>query len=189
MTRKKTTERQGFKIGEFVVYPAHGVGQIVSIDEQEIAGTELEFLVINFAKDKMRLRVPTDKIASVGMRKLADGLLVKRALDALQGRARIKRIVWSRWAQQHVAKIKSGDIVSIAEVLRDLHRSACQPEPSSSERQIYDAALDRLSREIATVQRSTQTEAVKVIEASLALGVRRGLKTGGDQEFGKEQAA
>jgi len=151
MTRKKTTERQGFKIGEFVVYPAHGVGQIVSIDEEEIAGTELEFLVINFAKDKMRLRVPTDKIASVGIRKLADGPLVTRAMDALAGRARIKRIVWSRWAQQHVAKIKSGDIVSIAEVLRDLHRSACQPEPSSSERQIYDAALDRLSRDVAFV--------------------------------------
>src|SRR3954454_14154362 len=110
MTRKKTTERQGFKIGEFVVYPAHGVGQIVSIDEQEIAGTKLELLVINFSKDKMRLRVPTDKIASAGIRKLADGPLVKRALDALQGRARIKRIVWSRWAQQHAAKINSGDI-------------------------------------------------------------------------------
>src|SRR3977135_2684309 len=98
MTRKKTTERQGVKIGEFVVYPAHGVGQIVSIDEEEIAGTELGFLGLNVAKDKRRRRVPTDKLAWVGTRTLAAGPLVTRAMDALAGRARIKRIVWSRWA-------------------------------------------------------------------------------------------
>jgi len=189
MTRKKMSEHQGFKVGEFVVYPAHGLGQVESIDEQEVAGTKLELLVVNFAKDKMRLRIPTGKIASVGIRKVASGSLVKRALDTLQGRARLKRIVWSRWAQQQVSKINSGDIISIAEVLRDLHRSTSQSEQSVSERELYAVALDRLSREIAAVQCSTQTESVKVIEAALAMSSRRGLKPDADQEIRKEQAA
>src|SRR5262245_11749264 len=123
MTVKKATQRQGFKTNEFIVYPAHGVGQIVSIEEQEIAGAKLELFVINFVKDKMTLRVPTAKIASVGMRKLAEGALVRRALETLKGRARVKRTMWSRRAQEYEAKINSGDIVAIAEVVRDLFRS------------------------------------------------------------------
>jgi CarD family transcriptional regulator len=175
-TNKKTTQRQGFKTNEFIVYPAHGVGQIVSIEEQEVAGAKLELFVINFIKDKMTLRVPTAKIVSVGMRKLAEGPLVKRALETLKGRARIKRTMWSRRAQEYEAKINSGDIVAIAEVVRDLYRSETQSEQSYSERQLYEAALDRLSREIAAVQRVTETEAVKEIEAALAKGPRRGPK-------------
>ncbi|HZO44424.1 MAG TPA: CarD family transcriptional regulator [Xanthobacteraceae bacterium] len=174
MTTKKTTQRQGFKTGEFIVYPAHGVGQIVSIEEQEVAGLKLELFVINFVKDKMTLRVPTAKAASVGMRKLAEGTLVKRALETLKGRARVKRTMWSRRAQEYEAKINSGDIVAIAEVVRDLFRSESQPEQSYSERQLYEAALDRLSREIAAVQRVTETEAIKEIEGALAKGPRRG---------------
>ena len=173
---KKTTQRQGFKTNEFIVYPAHGVGQIVSIEEQEIAGAKLELFVINFIKDKMTLRVPTAKIVSVGMRKLAEPPLVKRALETLKGRARIKRTMWSRRAQEYEAKINSGDLISISEVVRDLYRSDDQPEQSYSERQLYEAALDRLSREIAAVQRVTETEAVKEIEAALAKGPRRGPK-------------
>jgi CarD family transcriptional regulator len=173
---KKTTQRQGFKTNEFIVYPAHGVGQIMAIEEQEIAGAKLELFVINFMKDKMTLRVPTAKIASVGMRKLAEPPLVKKALETLKGRARIKRTMWSRRAQEYEAKINSGDIVAIAEVVRDLYRSDTQPEQSYSERQLYEAALDRLSREIAAVQRVTETEAVKEIEAALAKGPRRGPK-------------
>ena len=123
MTTKKATQRQGFKTSEFIVYPAHGVGQIVSIEEQEVAGAKLELFVINFVKDKMTLRVPTAKAASVGMRKLAEGALVKRALETLKGRARVKRTMWSRRAQEYEAKINSGDIVAIAEVVRDLFRS------------------------------------------------------------------
>ena len=175
-TNKKTTQRQGFKTNEFIVYPAHGVGQIVAIEEQEVAGAKLELFVINFIKDKMTLRVPTAKIVSVGMRKLAEGPLVKRALETLKGRARIKRTMWSRRAQEYEAKIKSGDIVAIAEVVRDLYRSETQPEQSYSERQLYEAALDRLSREIAAVQRITETEAIKEVEAALAKGPRRGPK-------------
>ena len=176
MTAKKTTQRQGFKTNEFIVYPAHGVGQILAIEEQEVAGAKLELFVINFVKDKMTLRVPTAKIATVGMRKLAEGPLVKRALETLKGRARIKRTMWSRRAQEYEAKINSGDIVAIAEVVRDLFRSETQPEQSYSERQLYEAALDRLSREIAAVQHITETEAVKEIEAALAKGPRRGPK-------------
>ena len=130
MTIKKTTQRQGFKTSEFVVYPAHGVGQIISIEEQEVAGAKLELFVISFIKDKMTLRVPTAKIVSVGMRKLAEPPIVKRALETLKGRARVKRTMWSRRAQEYEAKINSGDIVAIAEVVRDLYRSDTQPEQS-----------------------------------------------------------
>jgi CarD family transcriptional regulator len=175
-SNKKTTQRQGFKTNEFIVYPAHGVGQIMAIEEQEVAGAKLELFVINFVKDKMTLRVPTAKIAAVGMRKLAEAPLVKKALETLKGRARIKRTMWSRRAQEYEAKINSGDIVAIAEVVRDLYRSETQPEQSYSERQLYEAALDRLSREISAVQKITETEAVKEIEAALAKGPRRGPK-------------
>src|SRR5690348_3498474 len=180
--KKIVTQRQGFKANEFVVYPAHGVGQILAIEEQEIAGAKLELFVINFMKDKMTLRVPTAKIANVGMRKLSEPALVKRALETLKGRARIKRTMWSRRAQEYEAKINSGDIVAIAEVVRDLFRSESQPEQSYSERQLYEAALDRLSREIAVVQHSTETEAVKEIESQLAKSPRRGVKTEGSAE-------
>jgi CarD family transcriptional regulator len=174
--KKLPTQRQGFKTNEFVVYPAHGVGQILAIEEQEIAGAKLELFVINFIKDKMTLRVPTAKVANVGMRKLSDPALVKRALETLKGRARVKRTMWSRRAQEYEAKINSGDIVAIAEVVRDLYRSESQPEQSYSERQLYEAALDRLSREIAVVQHSTETEAIKEIESQLAKSPRRGVK-------------
>lgn len=180
--KKVLTQRQGFKTNEFVVYPAHGVGQILAIEEQEIAGARLELFVINFMKDKMTLRVPTAKVANVGMRKLSDPALVKKALETLKGRARVKRTMWSRRAQEYEAKINSGDIVAIAEVVRDLYRSESQPEQSYSERQLYEAALDRLSREIAVVQHSTETEAVKEIESQLAKSPRRGAKTEGSAE-------
>ena len=175
--KKPLTQRQGFKTNEFVVYPAHGVGQILAIEEQEIAGARLELFVINFMKDKMTLRVPTAKVANVGMRKLSEPVLVKKALETLKGRARVKRTMWSRRAQEYEAKINSGDIVAIAEVVRDLYRSESQPEQSYSERQLYEAALDRLSREIAVVQHVTETEAVKEIESQLAKSPRRGAKT------------
>src|SRR5579863_9197699 len=189
MNAKKTTQRQGFKTSEFIVYPAHGVGQIVSIEEQEVAGVRLELFVINFVKDKMTLRVPTSKIASVGMRKLAETPMVKRALETLKGRARIKRTMWSRRAQEYEAKINSGDIVAIAEVVRDLYRSETQPEQSYSERQLYEAALDRMSREFSAVPRITETEAVKEIEAALAKGPRRGPAKPEDDAVVEDEAA
>lgn len=176
MAAKKTIQRQGFKTGEHIVYPAHGVGQIVDIEQQEVAGFELELFVIDFAKDKMTLRVPVPKIESVGMRKLADTALVDKSLTTVQGRARIKRTMWSRRAQEYDAKINSGDLIQIAEVVRDLFRSDTQPEQSYSERQLYEAALERMAREVAVVKKLTETEAVQLIEANLAKGPRRGPK-------------
>jgi CarD family transcriptional regulator len=134
-----------------VVYPAHGVGRIISIDEQEVAGLRLEMFVISFEKDKMTLRVPTAKAASVGMRALSSTDIVDRAIDTLKGRARVKRAMWSRRAQEYEQKINSGDLISIAEVVRDLHRNDDQREQSYSERQLYEAALERLTREVAAV--------------------------------------
>jgi len=175
-TAKKATARLGFKTGEFVVYPSHGVGQITAIEEQEVAGFKLELFVVSFAKDKMTLRVPTGKAVSVGLRKLADGEIVGKALTTLTGRARVKRTMWSRRAQEYEAKINSGDLVAIAEVVRDLYRSEAQPEQSYSERQLYEAAIDRMTREIAVVDEITETEALKKIETQLAKSPRRAAK-------------
>jgi CarD family transcriptional regulator len=182
---KKTTQRSGFKTGEFIVYPAHGVGKIVGIETQEVAGIKLDLFVISFIKDKMTLRVPTMKATSVGMRKLADGTTVKRALETVRGRARIKRTMWSRRAQEYEAKINSGDLISIAEVVRDLFRSDTQPEQSYSERQLYEAALDRMSREISSVSKISETEAVRQIEQNLAKSPRRGAPREGDAKDAK----
>ncbi len=174
--------RQAFAVNEFVVYPAHGVGQIVAIEEQEVAGFRLELYVLSFIKDKMILKVPTAKAVSAGMRKIADTVTVKAALNTLAGRARIKRAMWSRRAQEYEAKINSGDLNAIAEVVRDLYRSETQPEQSYSERQLYEAALDRLSREIVVVQDLTETESLKMIEAHLQKGPRRKKDEAGEAE-------
>ncbi len=186
MAAKKTMQRQGYKTGEFVVYPAHGVGQIVDIEQQEVAGFELELFVIDFAKDKMKLRVPVPKVESVGMRKLSETGDVEKALKTVQGRARIKRTMWSRRAQEYDAKINSGDLKQIAEVVRDLFRSENQPEQSYSERQLYEAALERMAREVSVVNKITETEAVLLIEENLAKGPRRGPKP--EEEAAEETA-
>ena len=192
MTAKKTAvaqARHGFKTSEYIVYPAHGVGQIVAIEEQEVAGFVLELFVISFDKEKMKLRVPTSKAVAVGMRKLAEDSVVKKGLDTLKGRARIKRTMWSRRAQEYEAKINSGDLVAIAEVVRDLYRSEQQPEQSYSERQLFEQALDRMAREIAATEDLTETEAIKRIEAQLAKGPRRGKPEEAEAEAEAEGSA
>jgi CarD family transcriptional regulator len=156
-----------FKGGDFVVYPTHGVGRIQRVDEQEVAGSRLELFVIAFEKDKMILRVPTLKAKAVGMRKLSSPDVVATALNTLKGRARIKRTMWSRRAQEYEAKINSGDLVSIAEVVRDLHRATGQPEQSYSERQLYEAALARMAREVAAIEKIDEPSAVKRVEGAL----------------------
>lgn len=185
--QKKPAARQGFKTSEFIVYPAHGVGQIVAIEEQVVAGHKLELFVIDFQKDKMRLKVPVAKAATIGMRKLSETDYVDRALKVVQGRARVKRTMWSRRAQEYDAKINSGDLISISEVVRDLYRADNQPEQSYSERQLYEAALDRMAREIAAVNRMSETEAVRLIEANLNKGPKRGSRAdaadGADEEI------
>ena len=168
MVQKKSSARKlKFKPNEFVVYPAHGVGKIVDVEEQEIAGSRLELYVIDFEKEKMRLRVPTGKCDAVGMRKLSDKPELDEALNILRGRARVKRTMWSRRAQEYEAKINSGDIMALAEVVRDLFRSARQPEQSYSERQLFEAALDRFAREVAAVKKLTEPAAVSEIEEVL----------------------
>ena len=170
--KKAVQHKLGFKVNEWIVYPAHGVGRIVTIEEQEIAGITLELFVITFEKDKMTLRVPTGKSASVGMRKLAEEATVKKAIETLKGRARVKRTMWSRRAQEYEAKINSGDLIAIAEVVRDLYRSESQPEQSYSERQLYEAALDRMAREIAVVEKLDERGAVQRITEVLAKSAR-----------------
>ena len=158
----------GYRVNEFIVYPAHGVGQIVEISSQEIAGMQLELFVINFDKEKMVLRVPLDKAKQIGMRKLAGDETLEGAIKTLRGRARVKRTMWSRRAQEYEAKINSGDLIAIAEVVRDLFRNENQPEQSYSERQLYEAALERMAREVATIRKVTEDEAIIELEAILA---------------------
>ena len=164
---KPEKKKPDFRTNDWVVYPAHGVGRIISVVEQEVAGIKLELFVINFDKDKMTLRVPVAKATSIGMRRLSSPDVVATALQTLIGRARIKRTMWSRRAQEYEAKINSGDLISIAEVVRDLHRASGQPEQSYSERQLYEAALGRMAREVAAVERIDEDAAVKRLEVAL----------------------
>jgi CarD family transcriptional regulator len=177
MVAKKSVQRLGFKTGEYIVYPAHGVGLITAIEEQEVAGLTLELFVISFEQDKLTLRVPVSKIKSVGMRKLAEEDEVKKALETVTGRARVKRTMWSRRAQEYEAKINSGDLIAISEVVRDLFRADDQPEQSYSERQLFEQAMDRMSREIGAVNKLTLTEAIQLIEKNLQKSPRRGAKS------------
>ncbi|TFF22054.1 CarD family transcriptional regulator [Jiella endophytica] len=187
-SQKKATVSQGFRTGESIVYPAHGVGQIVAIEEQVVAGMTLELFVIDFEKDKMRLKVPVAKAKSVGMRKLSETDFVERALKVVQGRARVKKTMWSRRAQEYDAKINSGDLIQIAEVVRDLYRAESQPEQSYSERQLYEAALGRMARELAAVNEVSETEAVRLIEVNLNKGPKRGPKGAAEADADADDA-
>jgi len=162
-----------FKVNELVVYPAHGVGKISQIEEQEIAGAKLELYIVEFEKEKLRLKVPTSRAEQKGMRRLSDKGQIESALKILKGRARIKRTMWSRRAQEYDAKINSGDIMAVAEVVRDLYRSERQPEQSYSERQLFEQALDRMAREIAAVKKIDDDQAVKELEEFLSKNAKR----------------
>lgn len=159
--------KQDFKVNDKIVYPAHGVGQIVGLEKQQVAGIAIELFVIDFDQEKMKLRVPTGKARAAGMRGLSSEKAVKDAITLLKGRARIKRTMWSRRAQEYDAKINSGDIKLVAEVVRDLYRADDQPEQSYSERQLFEAALDRLAREVAAVRKTDLGKAIEELEASL----------------------
>ncbi|SCZ73928.1 CarD family transcriptional regulator [Epibacterium ulvae] len=161
MTKSKKLD---FRPNEYVVYPAHGVGQIISIEEQEVAGFALELFVITFEKDKMTLRVPTNKAVEVGMRSLSSPDVIEQAMKTLRGKAKVKRAMWSRRAQEYEQKINSGDLIAIAEVVRDLHRTDDQREQSYSERQLYEAALERLTREVAAVSGNDEVVAAKKVD-------------------------
>jgi CarD family transcriptional regulator len=161
MSKVKTSE---FRPDDYVVYPAHGVGQIMSIEEQEIAGITMELFVISFEQEKMTLRVPTNKATEIGMRSLSSPDVVSQAMSTLKGKAKVKKAMWSRRAQEYEQKINSGDLIAIAEVVRDLHRSDEQREQSYSERQLYESALERLTRELAAVAGGDEVSAAKKVD-------------------------
>lgn len=160
-------ETLDFTTGDFVVYPAHGVGQVEGVETQKIGGMEVTLYTISFEKDRMRLKLPLSKVKSSGLRKLSSKDRLKDAMSTLQGRSRVRRTMWSRRAQEYETKINSGDPVSIAEVLRDLRRADDQSEQSYSERQIYQAALERLAREVAAIEKIDEKSAAAKLETIL----------------------
>jgi len=165
--KKKSTKRL-FKANQHIVYPAHGVGIVTSIDQEVIAGFDIEVYTVHFEQDKMTLRVPTAKAATSGMRALSGELTLKDAFTTLKGRARIKRTMWSRRAQEYEAKINSGDLILVSEVVRDLHRTDAQPEQSYSERQLYERAIDRMVREVASIRKESRDAALEDVLDTLA---------------------
>ncbi len=158
------SQKNAYTKGDFVVYPTHGVGKVLGVEDQEIAGQKIELIIIEFDKDRMTLRVPVAKADMSGLRKLSSPEMMKSALKTLKGKSRVRRTMWSRRAQEYEAKINSGDPVAIAEVVRDLFRNASQPDQSYSERQLYQAALDRLAREFAAVEDLGEEEAALKLE-------------------------
>ena len=164
MAKAKQSE---YSTGDYVVYPTHGVGMVLGVEVEKISDLELELIIIRFDKDRMTLRVPVDKAENSGLRKLSTRKVMDSALTTLKGRSRVKRTMWSRRAQEYEAKINSGDPVSIAEVVRDLHRGDDQPDQSYSERQMYQAALDRLARELAALERIDEQAAADKLEQML----------------------
>ena len=174
MATKKTTSKKSkgpkkvFKPNQHIVYPAHGVGIVTSIDQEVIAGFDIEVYVVHFEQDKMTLRVPTAKVDTSGMRALSDELTLKDSFTTLKGRARIKRTMWSRRAQEYEAKINSGDLILVSEVVRDLHRTDAQPEQSYSERQLYERAIDRMVREVAAIRKESRDAALESVLDTLA---------------------
>lgn len=163
----KKSKKKAFKAGQHIVYPAHGVGKVTGIEQEIIAGFDIETYVVHFEQDKMTLRVPTEKAENSGMRALSNELILKDAFTTLKGRARIKRTMWSRRAQEYEAKINSGDLILVAEVVRDLHRTESQPEQSYSERQLYERATDRMVREVAAIEKTDKGSAIELVLETL----------------------
>lgn len=185
MAPAPANEKVEYKKGDYVVYPAHGVGQIEAIEMATIAGMEIKLYAIVFEKDRMRLKVPVFKAHASGLRRLSTTNRMQDALKTLQGRAQIRRAMWSRRAQEYETKINSGDPVSIAEVLRDLKRSNDDSEQSYSERQIYQSAMERLAREVAAVDRITEIEATERLEKL----IRGGRKSKAEEKAIEDKAA
>ncbi len=180
-------KKLSFKIGDLIVYPAHGVGKISAIEEQEIAGAKLELYIVDFEREKLRLKVPTNRAEQKGMRRLADRSVIEHAMKVIRGRARIKRTMWSRRAQEYDAKINSGDLIAVAEVVRDLYRSDRQPEQSYSERQLFEQALFRMARELAAVRKIDDDQSVKELSEFLAKNAKRAAAAG--EKAAEEEAA
>jgi CarD family transcriptional regulator len=157
------SKADAFDVGDYVVYPKHGVGRVIELQSEEIAGMQLDLYVLRFEKERMTLRVPVNKVESIGMRKLSSDKTLKEAMETLKGKPKVKRTMWRRRAQEYEAKINSGEIVLIAEVTRDLFRPDDQPEQSYSERQIFEAASSRLARELAAMEKTAEPTALENI--------------------------
>ena len=165
--KKVISKKEQFLPEQYVIYPSHGIGQILEIEKKEIAGQMLKMYVIEFEKEKMILRVPIEKTKEIGVRKVSTKNQLKEIFEILTGKAKIRRTMWSRRAQEYEAKINSGDIKLLTEVVRDLFRSDSQPEQSYSERQLYEAARERLSREVAVIEKTDEQKAVEKMETIL----------------------
>lgn len=165
---KKSSAALAFNSGDYVVYPAHGVGKVADIAKQKIAGSELELIVVNFDKDKMTLRIPMAKADTIGLRRISESSTMDDAVNVLKGKAKVKKIMWSRRAQEYENKINSGNPIAIAEVVRDLYRKDNLAEQSYSERQIYEQALGRLANEYAVCHSISADEATKQLIEVLA---------------------
>ena len=166
-SKKVTSKKEEFLPEQYVVYPSHGIGQILEKEKKEIAGQMLTMYVIEFEKEKMTLRVPIEKTKEIGVRKVSTKNQLKEIFEILTGKAKIRRTMWSRRAQEYETKINSGDIKLLSEVVRDLFRSDSQPEQSYSERQLYEAARERLSREVAVIEKTDEQKAIEKIETIL----------------------
>ena len=156
-----------YSVGDFIVYPSHGVGEITDIQTFEIAEEKLEMYNVIFDKEKMTLKIPTIKAKEIGIRKVSSRNEMKKTLEILKSKAKIRRTMWSRRAQEYEAKINSGILTELTEVVRDLFRNSNQPEQSYSERQLYESARDRLAREVAVVEKTNDDNAVEKIESIL----------------------
>ena len=161
---KKNSE---FKIGEVVVYPKHGVGEIISIESMEISSIKAKFYIVKMEQAKLTIRVPLDKQVEVGLRKISSKKIIDEVFNILKLKPKVRRIMWSRRAQEYDAKIFSGDPIKIGEVVRDLFRKNNQPEQSYSERQMFQVALERLAREVAAVEKTDYFQATEKIESTL----------------------
>ena len=186
--KKTKSGKRLFKPNQHIVYPAHGVGVVTSVDQEVIAGFDIEVYTVHFEQDKMTLRVPTVKAATSGMRALSGELTLKDAFTTLKGRARIKRTMWSRRAQEYEAKINSGDLILVSEVVRDLHRTDAQPEQSYSERQLYERAIDRMVREVAAIRKESRDAALEDVLDTLAKArTRQAAKAAKDAEANADE--
>lgn len=161
------SQEQEFKIGDLVVYPSHGVGVIDNIESQKIGGNEIEVFVISLIRDNLILRVPTKRVAAVGLRGISSRDYLEKVVKTLQAKPKSSKGMWSRRAQEYETKINSGDIISVAEVVRDLHKNVADPERSYSERVIYESAMSRLSGEFAAIEKVTTTRAIEIIREIL----------------------
>ena len=171
--RNAMFNQPSFKVGDRVVYPSYGVGEIVGLEQQELLGRNLElFFAILFDSKKMLLRVPASKIPQTGMRPLSSPDVMDKAMVVVRGRPRIKRAMWARRAQEYETKINSGNLIFIAEVVRDLHKSGDQSGQSYSERQLYELALERMASEFAVATNTPQKEVTSKIEAEIRGAVR-----------------